>query len=51
VRETLETLAGDPYILVDISKDLKMRYLLLLFIIMPILEIGVLIRVGGWLGL
>lgn len=28
-----------------------MRYLLLLFIIMPILEIGVLIRVGGWLGL
>ncbi len=28
-----------------------MRYLLLLFIAMPILEIGVLIRVGGWLGL
>jgi len=28
-----------------------MRYLLLLFIVMPIVEIGVLIRVGGWLGL
>jgi len=28
-----------------------MRYLLLLFIAMPIIEIGVLIRVGGWLGL
>ena len=28
-----------------------MRYLLLLFIAMPIVEIGVLIRVGGWLGL
>jgi len=28
-----------------------MRYVLLLFIVMPILEIGVLIRVGGWLGL
>jgi len=28
-----------------------MHYLLLLFIVMPILEIGVLIRVGGWLGL
>jgi len=28
-----------------------MRYLLFLFIFMPILEIGVLIRVGGWLGL
>jgi len=27
------------------------RYLLLLFIAMPIIEIGVLIRVGGWLGL
>jgi len=28
-----------------------MRYLLILFIAMPIIEIGVLIRVGGWLGL
>jgi len=28
-----------------------MRYLLLLFIAVPIIEIGVLIRVGGWLGL
>lgn len=28
-----------------------MRYLLLLFIAMPIVEIGVLIQVGGWLGL
>ncbi len=28
-----------------------MRYLLLLFIVMPIVEIGVLINVGSWLGL